>query len=306
MDIKKILEKVKEQLGAYGEEEYDFSFYGPWVVKIVYDEVYECPLTDWDHPIGSGIDLSNHRDYRPDAFGTEAPVDVSNFLHWVSEGREPPEDDEFYDGISDFIEFEEEYYWTPVHMYDHSGRTVNTTGFACRWDSGVAGIAFLPKKTLVEEGLYGAKKGMPEEELNKKAAQFLKSHVLLLDDYLKNNVFGFEIEYIPHNKDVACYGFWSDEGRRDAVEEALSSLKSMLEEVEKEKNEDKEAEKLYAETEQKVLADGPEVTITVNHEGDNENKVCLLIAGELRDTFPTYESALRAANHILMALYCEE
>ena len=39
----------------------------------------------------------------------------------------------------------------PVFMYDHSGITINTTGFSCRWDSGQVGIIYMTKAKAAEK-----------------------------------------------------------------------------------------------------------------------------------------------------------
>ena len=39
----------------------------------------------------------------------------------------------------------------PVYMYDHSGITINTTGFSCPWDSGMVGIIYVSKEKIREK-----------------------------------------------------------------------------------------------------------------------------------------------------------
>jgi hypothetical protein len=36
----------------------------------------------------------------------------------------------------------------PLYLYDHSGITMNTTGFGCPWDSGQVGWIFATKKDV--------------------------------------------------------------------------------------------------------------------------------------------------------------
>lgn len=38
----------------------------------------------------------------------------------------------------------------PLYLYDHSGITMNTTGFSCRWDSGQVGWIYATKKDVRE------------------------------------------------------------------------------------------------------------------------------------------------------------
>lgn len=40
----------------------------------------------------------------------------------------------------------------PLYLYDHSGITMNTTGFSCGWDSGQVGFIYVPKEKLPKEG----------------------------------------------------------------------------------------------------------------------------------------------------------
>ena len=39
----------------------------------------------------------------------------------------------------------------PLYLYDHSGITMNTTGFSCGWDSGRVGFIFISKDKIREE-----------------------------------------------------------------------------------------------------------------------------------------------------------
>jgi len=39
----------------------------------------------------------------------------------------------------------------PLYLYDHSGITINTTGFSCRWDSGQVGFIYITKDKIMKE-----------------------------------------------------------------------------------------------------------------------------------------------------------
>ena len=41
----------------------------------------------------------------------------------------------------------------PLYLYDHSGITMNTTGFNCHWDSGQVGFIVATKKSIRENFL---------------------------------------------------------------------------------------------------------------------------------------------------------
>lgn len=64
--------------------------------------------------------------------------------------------------------------YLPLYLYDHSGITMNTTGFSCRWDSGQVGWIYATKQKFRDET------GYMEEELfssDKHRVPKLKEHV---------------------------------------------------------------------------------------------------------------------------------
>ena len=68
----------------------------------------------------------------------------------------------------------------PLYLYDHSGITMNTTGFSCPWDSGQVGWIYATKKDVKE--WYGLKR------INKpnidKVKEILLGEVKAYDRYL--------------------------------------------------------------------------------------------------------------------------
>ena len=58
----------------------------------------------------------------------------------------------------------------PLYLYDHSGITMNTTGFTCPWDSGQVGIIFVSRETILKE--YGWKK-LTKERITKLKRYYL-------------------------------------------------------------------------------------------------------------------------------------
>ena len=59
----------------------------------------------------------------------------------------------------------------PLYLYDHSGITMNTTGFSCPWDSGQVGWIYADRRRIEAE--YG--KVTPETV--EKARQVLEGEV---------------------------------------------------------------------------------------------------------------------------------
>ena len=66
----------------------------------------------------------------------------------------------------------------PLYLYDHSGITMNTTGFSCPWDSGQVGWIYADRRRIEAE--YG--KVTPETV--EKARQVLEGEVKSYDYFL--------------------------------------------------------------------------------------------------------------------------
>jgi len=106
----------------------------------------------------------------------------------------------------------------PIYMIDHSGLSVNTTGFGCPWDSGQIGWIFITCRE--------ARQIYQWEKISAKRRRFLeeimRSTVKLLDDYLQGNVYGYQIERDGEIVD-SCWGFYGEvdpEVVKEAMEEA--------------------------------------------------------------------------------------
>lgn len=98
---------------------------------------------------------------------------------------------------------EKAYCILPVYMYDHSGLTVNTTGFACPWDSGCLGWIYASHDKIKEEF------GEITHETVKKAEKLLESEVKEYDYYLTGQCYGFKLYENAEEVD-SCWGFLGD------------------------------------------------------------------------------------------------
>lgn len=175
----------------------------------------------------AGIDLSNHRDYAGNAITEAAPVDVPEFLYWYQEkyhnGNTEPFDK---DANWEFLQFDKNYHWATVYMYDHSRRTINTTGFNDPWDSGKAGIAFIKKTAFAESNMYGVKKSWPADKREEAAQKYLSSCVNELDNYFRGEAYFYSITDEEGDQIEGCYGFWGEE--KYALEEGEYMLEALL------------------------------------------------------------------------------
>jgi hypothetical protein len=110
----------------------------------------------------------------------------------------------------------------PLYLYDHSGITMNTTGFHCPWDSGQVGHIYADADMIREN--WGVKRVTPA--LREKARKLLKAGVESYDDYITGNAYGYIIEDAEGDHKDSCWGFLGDDGRDEAFKEAKSIVES--------------------------------------------------------------------------------
>lgn len=110
----------------------------------------------------------------------------------------------------------------PLYLYDHSGITMSTGPFGCRFDSGQVGWIYCTNKDLKE--LEQTHSGQPLEE---RAKVLLEGEVETYDQYLRGEIYGFHISKLStcdhghEHKDLidSCWGFY---GVEDCMDEAKS------------------------------------------------------------------------------------
>jgi hypothetical protein len=91
----------------------------------------------------------------------------------------------------------------PLFLYDHSGITMNTTGFNCRWDSGQVGFIFISKAKALKE--FGGK--IITKKLRERLETYLKNEVETYDQYLTGDVWGVQVFEDGEEVD-SCWGFY--------------------------------------------------------------------------------------------------
>jgi len=78
----------------------------------------------------------------------------------------------------------------PLYLYNHSGITMNTTGFSCNWDSGQVGFIIVDRKGLLN--CRGVKRITKKEK--EYLFETLKSEVEVYDWYIIGDAYGYCIE----------------------------------------------------------------------------------------------------------------
>jgi hypothetical protein len=106
-------------------------------------------------------------------------------------------------------ELEKEYaVVVPLYLYDHSGITMNTTGFSCPWDSGQVGYIVVSRETILKE--YSDWKVLTQKR-KKEIMKRLVGEVETYDQYLRGEIYQCSIEKI----DISCGNFYSEESARE-------------------------------------------------------------------------------------------
>ena len=95
----------------------------------------------------------------------------------------------------------------PLYLYDHSGITISTTPFSCKWDSGQIGFVFISKDKVKNN--YGVKR-VTKKEIEK-ATKNILAEVETYDLYLRGEVYGYTL--INENGEIedSCWGFFGSD-----------------------------------------------------------------------------------------------
>ena len=106
-----------------------------------------------------------------------------------------------------------------VFLYDHSGITIATEPFSCKWDSGQIGYVFITKETAKKE--YSVKRISPK--LRERLLSYIDGEIEVYDQYLTGDVYGFK-EYDKDGVEIdSCWGFFGNDPKTNGISEHLSS-----------------------------------------------------------------------------------
>jgi hypothetical protein len=149
-------------------------------------------------------------------------------------------------------EFEKHYTYLPVYMYDHSGQTISTKPFGCRWDSGQIGFICVSHIDAHKQFGYPVfKDGGPWNEAKEaKVKEMLEGEVREMDQAMTGEVYWYKIEKLvyefeqpadevdaddddlPWEESDSCGSFYGDDvannGMSDAGEEFLETFKTAI------------------------------------------------------------------------------
>ena len=107
----------------------------------------------------------------------------------------------------------------PLYLYDHSGITMNTTGFSCPWDSGQVGCIYVSKEDVRREFNVSRVSNKLEERIR----NMLVAEVETYDQYLCGKVYCYSIEKDGENVDCCC-GFYGDPNESGLLENIIAAI----------------------------------------------------------------------------------
>jgi len=100
----------------------------------------------------------------------------------------------------------------PLYLYDHSGISMNTTGYACPWDSGQVGWIYCSEATGIEEcGGIG------------QTANYLKCEVKTYSEYLEGSVYGFRLVDDGGEELDSCWGFYGYDPQTNGMADHIAA-----------------------------------------------------------------------------------
>lgn len=191
------------------------------VLKIIMDDSPESPR-EWDN---LGTMACFHRRY--DLGDKDHGVDHRDFSSWSE--------------MEEYIKKElRACIVLPLFLYDHSGITISTSPFSCRWDSGQIGFIYITREKILEE--YGGKR--VSAKLKKRVTEYLIGEVEVYDQYLTGDVYRFVLEEkaecdccnsVEYKHIDSCWGFYGSNFKENGIADHIpAAYKYLLDELDRE------------------------------------------------------------------------
>jgi hypothetical protein len=158
---------------------------------------------EWDN---LGVMVCFHRRY---ALGDETDLKESMFEGW----------DELEQHL---VKEEGAAVILPLYLYDHSGITMNTTGFSCGWDSGQVGFIYATRKAILAEH----NQQRLTKKLREKVEERLCAEVKVYDQYLTGDVWGYRVLDDDGEEVDSCWGMYGHDYAEEMGNEALKDAQT--------------------------------------------------------------------------------
>lgn len=181
-------------------------------IKIYRDNDAENPRDFMEHASRMAY---KHRNY---ILGDEV---ISEPIEWLESKLKTQHKGEYTNQRLNELEerFFTEFIAQPLYVYEHSGISISTTPFSCKWDSGKVGYIYItPKDAREERGVKRITKKVREIILND-----LNSQVQTYNTYLNGDVFRFEVFDEEGEEIDSCGGFYGSDHKENGMLDYLNS-----------------------------------------------------------------------------------
>ena len=185
---------IVEHLNNNEMIQHDEKRIGDYLIKTYYDESPDDPRS-WDN---FGKMICFHKKYN---LGDKHDYKSENYSGWEDLRKEIESD--YNVGVI-----------LPLYLYDHSGTTMSTSPFDCRWDSGQVGWIFCTKEDMDSNWIE-----LSGQEKEERCEVLLKGEVETYDQYLIGDVYGYKVFKVStcnfgheHEEELeSCWGIYGDE-----------------------------------------------------------------------------------------------
>lgn len=117
---------------------------------------------------------------------------------------------------AEIIEKEKPLVIKPLYMYDHSGITISTKPFSCQWDSGQIGWVYITNKTIDACGIT-IKNDETFAQYKERLEKYLEGEVNEYDQYIRGDVYLFEVTDENGKTIDGCGGFYGDDWENNGL-----------------------------------------------------------------------------------------
>ena len=171
-------------------------------VAIIEQDDYACDPREWDNV---GTMYCEHRRYN---LGDPNDLDFSECSSWEDHEKVIKN------------ELGKDCVMLPLYLYDHSGITMNTTGFSCGWDSGRVGTIAVSRAKIRE--IFCVKR-ITQKVLDR-VEKALINEVKTYDEYLTGDVYRYMIFSKDNDEDVieSCGNFFGLDEVKAEVENMIN------------------------------------------------------------------------------------
>lgn len=168
-------------------------------LQVTQDPDPESPR-DWDN-IGTMVCF--HSRY---SLGDDVDLDTNDFTSW----------DDLRKHLEEKLEAT---IILPLYLFDHSGISISTTPFSCKWDSGQVGFIYISKEKMLKE--YG---NLDQQTIDI-VTKYLEHEVEIYDQYLRGEVYEFVITEVnkcslghEHYEEIdSCGGFFGSDIQKNGI-----------------------------------------------------------------------------------------